>query len=325
MLKKIRDRVYDKDQKPLVSIVCLTYNQEEFIADAIESFLDQETSFQVEILIHDDASSDETAEIVRSYEGKFPLKIKTVFQNENKFSISGDPEVVYMYPLAEGKYIALCEGDDYWTDRKKLEKQVAIMEGNSDYVLCVGGYTSFSQQTQDTRIVVIKKASDHETGFEFTLDDMKDKWITKTLTALIRRNTLDKFDLTVYNYRRDIHLFYHLMKNGKGFYLSENLGVYRIHSGGINSMKPSIYNSYIGYQCYKELYKNNEDEYTRVFYMRSTLSLLNYMIYGGTDHRSYLNKYIEALRLVRKAKELRWFLTVFLNRDFKKRIKERWF
>ena len=320
---KIREQVWDETMVPLVSIVCLTYNHEEFISNAVESFLDQETTFPVEILIHDDASADKTAEIVKAYKEKFPFTIRTVFQAENQFSISGDPEVNVMYPMALGKYIALCEGDDYWTDSSKLQKQVSFMEGNPQFVLCVGGYTRFYQETKETRVVVEKMAGkSRESGFEFTLDEMREKWLTKTLTALFRRNILSEFDLTVYNHRRDIHLFYHLVKNRKGFYLSENMGVYRVHMGGINSMKAAIVNSEASYQCYKELYKNNRDDFTREMYLKSILSFLNYRLYSGSVHISYFKMYIEALKLVRRGKELKWIVTVFMKRDLKAWFKE---
>ncbi|MCC5915624.1 MAG: glycosyltransferase family 2 protein [Balneolaceae bacterium] len=314
---KIRDQKWDGNSAPLVSIVCLTYNQEDFIADTIEGFLDQETTFPVEILIHDDASADHTVEIVESYREKFPSTIRTVFQTQNQFSISGDPEVNVMYPIAKGKYIALCEGDDYWIDPKKLEKQVALMEENPQYVLCVGGYTRFNQESCETRVIIEKSK-----GFEFTLKEMRFKWLTKTLTALFRREVVNEFDFKAYNHRRDIHLFYHIVKNRRAFYMAENMGVYRIHRDGINSMKDPIVNGKASYNSYKELYQVNRDDFTREMYLKSCLSLLNYYIYLGKATFSNFKLYIEALMLVRRVKELKMFVTVFLERDFKARLRE---
>ena len=114
----------------MVSICCITYNHEKYIADAIESFLMQECNFDFEILIHDDASTDKTPDIIRQYEMKYPNVIKPIYQSENKYSQGVKISAVYLYPNAQGKYIALCEGDDYWTDPKKLQMQVEYMEKN---------------------------------------------------------------------------------------------------------------------------------------------------------------------------------------------------
>ncbi|MFZ3129536.1 MAG: glycosyltransferase family 2 protein [Desulfosporosinus sp.] len=120
----------------MVSICCITYNHENFIADAIESFLMQKTDFDYEIVIHDDASTDKTAEIIRKYENKYPNKIRPIYQTENQYSkgvnvgrLNGE--------RANGKYIANCEGDDYWTDPFKLQKQVDYMEKSPECSLCV--------------------------------------------------------------------------------------------------------------------------------------------------------------------------------------------
>ena len=122
--------------KPLVSIVCITYNQEAFIKDTLNGFLMQETDFPFEILIHDDASTDNTAKIIREYEEKYPLLIKSIYQSENQYSKGIKISATFNYPRAKGKYIAYCEGDDYWTDKSKLAKQVAFLNNNLDCSLC---------------------------------------------------------------------------------------------------------------------------------------------------------------------------------------------
>lgn len=122
---------------PLVSICCLTYNHENFISQTIESFLSQKTSFPVEILIHDDASTDNTQKIVMQFAVKYPDLIRTIFQTENKYS-KGERSFFghYILPSVRGKYIALCEGDDYWIDPFKIEKQVIFLENNPDCSIC---------------------------------------------------------------------------------------------------------------------------------------------------------------------------------------------
>ena len=117
-----------KVMKPLVSICCITYNQEKYIANTLESFLMQRTYFPFEILIHDDASTDRTADIIREYQKMYPTIIKPILQTENKMSQGIEIDYVYNFKRALGKYVAYCEGDDYWTDPDKLQKQVDFME-----------------------------------------------------------------------------------------------------------------------------------------------------------------------------------------------------
>lgn len=126
--------------EPVISIICNTFNQEKYIAEALDSFLVQKVNVPFEILVHDDASTDRTAEIVREYEAKYPDIIKPVYQTENKYSkgVSITPEI--QIPRAKGKYIAFCEGDDYWTDENKLQIQFDFMEANPGYTLCCHAY-----------------------------------------------------------------------------------------------------------------------------------------------------------------------------------------
>ena len=118
----------DENNEILVSICCITYNHEKYIRDAIEGFLMQKTDFPFEVLIHDDASTDGTADIIREYETKYPDIIKPIYQTENQYSKGIKISATYNYPRAKGKYIALCEGDDYWIDPYKLQKQVDFLE-----------------------------------------------------------------------------------------------------------------------------------------------------------------------------------------------------
>ncbi len=120
-------------EKPVVSICCITYNHEPYIEDALEGFLIQETDFPFEILIHDDASTDRTAEIIREYEAKYPKLIKPIYQVENQYSQGKRINAQFNVTRAHGDYMALCEGDDYWISPNKLSIQYAkLQEFNCD-------------------------------------------------------------------------------------------------------------------------------------------------------------------------------------------------
>lgn len=119
-----------------VSIICNSYNHEKYIEDALKSFLVQKTNFAYEVLVHDDASTDKTADIIREYEKAYPNIIKPIYQTENQYSKGIYPTDAYHLPRLKGKYIALCEGDDYWTDPLKLQKQFDALESNLDIDMC---------------------------------------------------------------------------------------------------------------------------------------------------------------------------------------------
>lgn len=120
----------------VVSVVCNTFNQKNYIRNALDGFLMQKTSFPIEILVHDDASTDGTAEIVREYADKHPDLIFPILQEENQWSKSVAITETFQISRAKGKYIALCEGDDYWTDPLKLQKQVEAMERHPEIDMC---------------------------------------------------------------------------------------------------------------------------------------------------------------------------------------------
>src|SRR5690606_34510298 len=100
----------------LVSISCLTFNHEKYIRRCLEGFIRQKTEFPFEVLIHDDASTDKTSDIIKEYEVDFPHLLKPIYQTENQYSKGISISSTYNFPRARGRYIAMCEGDDYWTD-----------------------------------------------------------------------------------------------------------------------------------------------------------------------------------------------------------------
>jgi len=126
---------------PIVSISCLAYNQQSFITQALEGFVRQKTTFPFEVVIHDDASTDRTPDIIKEYTARYPRIMRPIFQTENQFSKTGFyPDVDYILPACRGKYIAICDGDDYWTDTHKLQKQVDFLEKNPGLSMCYHDY-----------------------------------------------------------------------------------------------------------------------------------------------------------------------------------------
>lgn len=141
----------DNADVPLLSVRCITYNHEPYIAQALDGFLMQKTDFPFEVIVHDDASTDRTADIIREYEKKFPKIVKPIYEVENQYSKGDGSLGKIMNDACKGKYIAFCEGDDYWIDENKLQMQVDFLEKNPDYGLC---YTNFNMLYQDTGKIV---------------------------------------------------------------------------------------------------------------------------------------------------------------------------
>jgi glycosyltransferase involved in cell wall biosynthesis len=213
----------------LVSIFCITYNHEKYINKTIQGFLLQKTNFDIEIVIGEDCSSDKTREIINEYVNKNNLNIKIV-TSENNVGLKDN--VSRTMKACNGKYIAICEGDDYWTDPLKLQKQVDFLENNSDYVL-VGHNASIINENGDIINTSKLKSANMRDASSFELQ--KGFWVL-TLTACFRNVFKDAapkiLDLVSY----DSILFSYLGAFGKYKYMSEiENSMYRIHSGGLYS------------------------------------------------------------------------------------------
>ena len=217
--------------KPLLSIVCITYNQEQYIKETIEGFLNQKTNFPIEIIIHDDASRDETPKILKKY-ADADSRIKLILQTENQYSKGVRIWSKYCFPICRGKYIALCEGDDYWTDPLKLQKQVDFLEENDDYSLCMHTVQRYNQQTNIF-------TPENEWLGTSTLKDILLQNITYTNAVVFRYNfeAPKWYDESPVG---DWPLFVILAKKGKIMKLNETMGVYRIHNEGVWSKLSEI-------------------------------------------------------------------------------------
>lgn len=215
--------------KPVVSICCTTYNHENYIAEAIDGFLIQETSFPFEILVRDDYSTDKTAKIVREYTAKYPTLIKPIFEKENTFS-KGVKPMPQLYKISKGKYIALCEGDDYWTDPMKLQKQVDFLNEHNEYIISYHDVNLIDDKGE-----VISKSFSSEIK-DFSSDEMlSGNAIILTGTVLFRNCSISPY-LKVFNsvVNGDMALWHILGMSGHGKFQKDISNTcYRIHHGGI--------------------------------------------------------------------------------------------
>ena len=163
----IADQNWPDGTVPKVSILCATYNHERYLREAIESFLMQETTFPVEIVIRDDCSTDGTTEIVQEYESKYPQIFRPIYEVENRY-VQGIRPTIVMIEHARGELVALCEGDDYWTRKNKLEQQVGLLDENPHSFMCVAKTRVDYVDTGEASIIyegVPKKALEFEDFF----------------------------------------------------------------------------------------------------------------------------------------------------------------
>lgn len=213
---------------PLVSVYCMTYNQVHTIAQTIEGILDQKTDFPFELIIHDDASTDGTAEIVREYAARYPSIIHPIFQEKNQFHTCNLIKT-YIHPVSKGKYIALCEGDDYWTDSAKLQLQVDHMESDSSCTLCFHAVQQLSPDGNMMNYRPLKSAC--EVPAELIIK--RGGLFCPTVSLMFRRDVMDTWpdfreQADVYDYPAQILA----AVMGRVHYIDRFMAVYRFASQG---------------------------------------------------------------------------------------------
>lgn len=146
---------------PLVSIYCATYNHEKYIRQALDSFIDQKTTFPYEIIVHDDASTDGTGRILDEYQERYPDLISVIHQSVNQYQQGVKIFFTFIKDIIKGKYVAFCEGDDYWNDQNKLQLQLDYLEKHPTCSACVHNTTIYNMKTGRSKpFSCIKKETD---------------------------------------------------------------------------------------------------------------------------------------------------------------------
>lgn len=228
-----------EDNRPImVTIRCAAYNHEPFIRQCLDGFVMQQTNFRFEAIVHDDASTDGTADIIREYAEKYPDVIKPIYETENQYSKRDGSLGRIMDAHTRGKYVAMCEGDDYWTDPLKLKKQVDFLESHPGYVVCVHRYKMYFQDSKIMDDEIYPLEVPPSGIFDLSYYVGGHEWFTQPLTTLYRKDALNADYSKGMKYYKDVAFFYFLLKNGKGYLMSDCSGVYRIHLGGVFSCIP---------------------------------------------------------------------------------------
>lgn len=256
---------------PLVSICCITYNHENYIRNAIEGFLIQKTDFPFEIIIHDDASTDSTANIIKEYEKKFPDLIKPIYQIENQHS-KGRKATPIAFKAARGKYIALCEGDDYWIDPLKLQKQITEMKNHQNcYISFHPAIIKWSNErrndilkgfySKESMIFPIEKVILGGGGFMHTGSII--------LNSLAIPRIISFFDIAKGAPTGDYYIQILGAEHGGALYLSDVMSVYRSEIPG--SWSARVYNDpnhWVSWLRSSIIYHNEINRFTEYKYSK---------------------------------------------------------
>ena len=217
----------------MVSVLCTAYNHEEYLREALDSMLAQETDFAYEILVNDDVSTDSTADILREYEARWPDKIRAFYQTENLFSQNKDVYYEVFFPNARGKYTAFCEGDDCWTDPTKLQRQVDFLETHPDYTACVHNTELVFCDGDRPNESLATREEDCDMEFADILPGMSHAWHTSSLLGRtdLLADPPDFYYIAADAGFGDFPYALWLRLNGKIRFLARFMSRYRLNSG----------------------------------------------------------------------------------------------
>lgn len=260
-----------------VSIFVVTYNQENYIRECLDSIVNQIVNFDYEIVVGEDCSTDNTLAVCKEYAEKYS-QIKLIYSDQNIGFIKNWERVLN---ACEGEYIAMCEGDDYWADINKLQKQVDFLDKNQDYSVCGGLINHYYEESKTFEALEMPDAERYLEGRDVTLDNFMHPYIMRTATICFRRKALD--NITKFTKIKDVILFATLLEQGKGFVFNQIFSVYRKHNLGewskLNEEQKILYDL----DSYKELDKHyhSTSKSIREYFLKRNFDLFftNYNLY----------------------------------------------
>lgn len=332
-----------QDYKYMVYVRCLTYNHAMYIEDTLNGFAIQQTDFPFVCCIVDDASADGEQSVIRRYlEDNFVLDhdnvrleetvdYKMIFarhrENKNcyfavyllKYNHYGKKsKFQYLKEWDDkSKYFAMCEGDDYWTSPNKLQKQVAFLETHPEYSLCVHDFKKYIQN--ENKFVDNKHYNENFTfDYEYYLNNLP----TQLLTAVAKNSAIPSIEIrNKYRYFRDNHIYYYILQHGKGYYIAENMGVYRITGKGIWTSLNYIEKIEIDLRCYVELYEHHPEE--EIFRNKCVELYSSYLFVSKMNHSTPKNIKCSALGLASMIEIFLRYYVLLLHAVLRPELKKR--
>lgn len=213
-----------------VTVICITYNHEKFIADSLVSILSQETDFRYEVIVHDDASQDKSSSIIEEFKCRYPNIIRPILQSENQYSKGIKPSIICL-KQAQGEYVAYCDGDDLWLSTNKLQEQYAFLEDNKDYVMC---FHDAEVIDEHGKLINSNKLSARYRK-DLTQKEMAlGECFVPSLSLFYRKEAFDCYQRELSKVLNGDTLFVSVLGlHGKGKFLNNISAAYRTHSFGI--------------------------------------------------------------------------------------------
>ncbi len=296
----------------------ITYSHEKFIEQAINGVLMQECNFEVELIIANDCSPDKTDEVIQKVIDNHhkPSWIRYIKHDKNLGMMSN---FIFAMQQCKGKYIALCEGDDYWTDPLKLQKQVDFLEGNKEYDIV---WSKFNKVDFKGCLIEENIPIFDESLADVTVDNFFETYRTWTLTSMFRATVVKKKDFSKFEYMKDNTLYFLILKNAQGRVLDFNSACYRIHDDGFWSSGSKLGNHIADYNNYNEI--NNiiiNTKSLKIIIRHNLKSILKHLI--GHDNckivemRIYNNMFLPVilqLNWIEKLRFLKWYFIKISNK-----------
>lgn len=280
----------------------ITYNHGDYLAEAINGVLNQQIDQLFELIVSDDCSSDHTEELVGGFIKSHPLghKIRYV-RHKNNLGMSRN--FFWTMHQCQGEYIAYCEGDDYWTDPQKLQKQIDHLNSNEQYSFAFHRTTLFYQDSQISKPDLNERFfKENQNQVEVNGFSLANGWQIGMQSLVFRKNLISGLTIEGFEYFRDVHLLTHLLESGNGVCQNFFGSVYRIHKKGVHSRTSRSDSLKVGFYCFDELYKRYKKDFLKL------------------SKSNYLHELIQQKIANREYQEAIKYLKYFINKDFKPKV-----
>lgn len=277
--------------QPKVSIRCTAFNHEKYIEKTLDSFLMQETNFPFEIIVHDDASTDNTVNIIKKYEEKYPNIVRPIYEKENQYSKHDGSFRKIILNKVRGKYSAFCEGDDYWIDKNKLQLQYEELENNPNCILCVHNTSIYDLiKKKDDQLFCAQQEKKVLNAREVLIG-----WNVHTSSFFFRSSLYEEF-INFPNVNKfwfgDYVLLCLALFYGEIVYLPQVMSVYNKNNiQGVTYIKDhSSKNDLVEKEMIKKLFLEEFNKYTSNKYIEITQDLIYYYELISAYHQGECKK-----------------------------------
>lgn len=279
-----------KQEEPiLVAIHCLVYNHEPYLRDCFEGFVMQKTNFRFVAIVHEDCSTDNSAAIIREYETKYPDIFRPIYETENQWHKTDGSLRRIMNAAIDAtgvKYVALCEGDDYWTDPLKLQKQVDFMESHPKCSVSFHRCRHLNTYTNQWSDDGLDKYIINNEPTEISIPQFFKHWCTQPLTMMYRKEVFDTSVAKKYKHFWDMYFIYHLLCAGKGYLLPFVGGVYIIQANGMSGgLQSEVQRCEFELISADELHEVNHNKYTKKYWQDTVIWSWNTFEHSGEKQK----------------------------------------